>query len=498
MLPWRWVLHHVSLSVPPISWQAIVAAFFLLAICAFDSFGIDQQADDQSARTIGQLEAPFYGMGDGRVGQKAVTVVLIDNQSLRLQDWTVPLSYEDQSLLVGAIANYDPAGIFLDFSYTWPHGDDPRAEVKNFADDLKASARREHGADIAIMIGEVGGQTQEDAFTLLPLHEIQSVGVSWNSNTWTTYPFRANVTGSPYQAVAEVHGPRQFSGHVGANVSTPMAAVALYKAWCARQDELGDKDACRAGWTPPLDDQLFVTWGFGASQASKRFVAPDDARCVMPDDSFGTRLMQALKKGLDAMFRAARSNDGNDAIETRCVYTDTISASQLLNASAQDEDAIRNLIKDRVVLVGAAHSFTDDYHIIPHVGRVPGVLIHAMAVDNLITEQDRYTRPSPLVFSNLNLEWADVIEQILTIVLIMIMWRSHVAALEARKAGGNSIALLWGALVGLGVVIASVCLVWFVLHWAPINAFAVAALVGSLAILFEQHSERVAASKPAG
>lgn len=474
------LLKEVWISLPPITLRGMLLALLVLAIDTFDSFGLDQQADEQAARAIGVVQGPVYGLLDGRRGQKAVTVVVIDDASLYGENWSVPLRYEQQGLLAGAIGYYDPAAIFMDFGYSRAHGDDPQTEVRLYSEQLRYLTQ---GDRTRVMIGEVSGRTQEDDLMLTPLRQVQSVGTQWNSRTWLNYPF---------QGVARAEA---YSGHTPP--PPPMAAVALYEAYCARQISLGNPDACVAGWRPPLDGELFVTWGFGASPAARAFAASGDEKCFMPDDGVWTRISRALSQAGGAAVRAAAyEQTGADTTETRCVYSDVITASQLLNPRPETEPLIDSLIRDRVVLVGAAHSYTTDFHNIPHVGRVPGVMIHAMAIDNLITDQDRYTRmPPQLVF---DLDAADAVEIVLTIALIMIMWRAQLMA-KARDDKAASARILW---TGAGICVALIVVLTIVeltfLHWPPLNVFGVAAMAFSVVALLSQHAESLAAGAKTG
>lgn len=468
----RDLLRTLWTRLPPISLRAVVVALAVLAIDTFDSFGFDQQADEQAARTIGMVQGPFYG-GAERAGQQAVTVVLIDDATLRQLDWTVPLAYDAQTQLVGALAYYNPAAIFLDFTYSWPQGENHAVAVQEFVEGLETESG---GGRVPIMIGPVRGRTQEDALALEPLRRLQSVGVDWSSRTWINYPFRAVEGAAPAYAGANAPPP-------------PMAAVALYEAYCSRQRALGHDRVCAPGWLPPLRDQLALTWGFGASERAHWFGAPAND-CTLPDQSLVTRARAAFAQAWNALFRAARSSIGRDAAETLCIYSDTISAGQLLNPALaeSDEERMRELIENRVILVGASHSFTADFHKIPHVGRVPGVFIHAMAADNLITQQNNYTRPPPQVIFDLDL--ADVAEIMLTIALIVIMWNAHLAARRNPALGRRA---LWGgAAMCLIVIVTMLVMEPFVLNWPPLNVFGVALLVLSVVALFEQHSEKLA------
>lgn len=470
----RNLLRALWTRLPPISVRAALAALAVFAIDTFDSFGFDQQADEQAARTIGMVEGPFYGGGE-RQGQSAVTVVLIDDSSLRQLGWTVPLGYEAQTQLVGALAYYNPAAIFLDFTYSWPQGEDHAVAVREFVEGLELESGQ---GRVPIMIGPVRGQNQEDALKLEPLRRLQSVGVDWSSRTWINYPFQA-VAGSA-------------SAYAGADAPPPpMAAVALYEAYCTRQRAIGNEQSCAPNWLPPIQGQLAITWGFGASERARWFGAPAND-CTMPDRSFATRARFAFEQAWNALFRAARSSIGRDAAETLCIYNDTISVGQILNPAMaeRDEERMRQLMENRVVLVGASHSFTSDFHRIPHVGRVPGVFIHAMATDNLITQQRDYTRPPPSLIFDLDL--ADAGEIVLTIVLIIIMWNAHLAAGRAanRRAARR---ILWGGAAMCVIVIATMLIVEpIMLNWPPLNVFGVALLVVSVVAMFEQHSEKLA------
>jgi CHASE2 domain-containing sensor protein len=217
----------------------------------------------------------------------------------------------------------------------------------------------------------------------------------------------------------------------------------------------------------------------------------------MPNDTIWTRVTHVAERAAGGLFRAALSDDSKlDTAESLCVYSDTVSAGQILNPQQQDEEVMRNLIKDRVILIGAGHSFTPDYHTIPHVGRVPGVFIHAMATDNLITDQDGYTRPPPsLIF---DLDWADFIEILLTISVIVIMWQAQLFSRKHEDKGVRRRILLAGAGAGVLIIGVTLAVERMVLHWPPLNIFGVAVLAFSVVALLDDHSKDLAAPEKGG
>ena len=83
-----------------------------------------------------------------------------------------------------------------------------------------------------------------------------------------------------------------------------------------------------------------------------------------------------------------------------CPYIDTISAADLLDrrlfddtAPAGAETRTANLfLKDRIVLLGASIPQAQDRFMSPVNGDIPGVYVHATAIENLITAKDGYRR----------------------------------------------------------------------------------------------------------
>lgn len=74
-----------------------------------------------------------------------------------------------------------------------------------------------------------------------------------------------------------------------------------------------------------------------------------------------------------------------------CPYTRTLTLSEL---RAQDADQARlaDMLSGRYVMIGAALSGFNDTVLSPVHDVIPGVFMHAMALDNLLTYQDRYKR----------------------------------------------------------------------------------------------------------
>jgi CHASE2 domain-containing sensor protein len=434
-------------------WPAILAVACVLLVDVFDSFGLDQAADEQAARIVGTAGAPFYG-GSARRGQNAITVVTIDDASLAHMNWPTPIPYDQQADIVAAVAAYDPAAVFLDLSYLRPHGPDPEAAIAQFAGRLRVLSA---DGGPPIMIGEVADDAIFD-----PLRAISSVGVTWRETTWLNYPMRDQ-------------GGR------------PMAAAALYEIWCARPENLCGE------WRPSRDgkaDRLSLTWGFGGSPQSAAFNgrAQDDA-CIMQNTNFLTRLAAAARAFLNALGRALFSQRGvRDAAEIRCIYNDSLNAATLL--SGRNEAAMEAMLSNRIVLIGSSHRQSGDLQSIPHVGVVPGVFVHAMALDNLIEWGPNYHRPPPEGL--LALDFADILEIVLSAALFGMAWfmldavnQAQPGIDDAERARRRRTLLLGAFAIGLVFVIATAA-IEYALRWPPLNIFGVLVLVIAVASYLER------------
>ena len=79
---------------------------------------------------------------------------------------------------------------------------------------------------------------------------------------------------------------------------------------------------------------------------------------------------------------------------TLCSYTKYIYIDELLalarSSNAEERQFAKDLVSDRIVLYGTSFKGLKDLAISPVHGAVPGVFMHAMALDNLLTDGNRY------------------------------------------------------------------------------------------------------------
>jgi hypothetical protein len=172
-------------------------------------------------------------------------------------------------------------------------------------------------------------------------------------------------------------------------------AMAMFDATCRRRPQWA---ACQFDGKAPLEvaerfvAPMTVRWGAFAPGAQAPFYAA--GVCQRMTDAAGhvpalVRLLRALQQlALGALFDLRDRSDPDLALP--CPAVPVVRADAILDGDAAAVDA---LLRGRAVLVGAQVSGIPDWQLSPVHGQVPGVVLHAMALDNLLVRGDGYLRP---------------------------------------------------------------------------------------------------------
>ncbi|MCY1367639.1 CHASE2 domain protein [compost metagenome] len=95
-----------------------------------------------------------------------------------------------------------------------------------------------------------------------------------------------------------------------------------------------------------------------------------------------------------------------------CPYTRTLYANQLRDPRVAD------VLRGKHVLLGVSIRGIPDLVASPVQGQLPGVYWHAMALDNLLTQEAGYWRDAPSVFGDFS--WTDLLELLLVLVATLV------------------------------------------------------------------------------
>ncbi|WP_339529341.1 CHASE2 domain-containing protein [Pseudomonas mucidolens] len=416
----------------------LAALIVLLAV--LDPFGLASSSDQASAQWLNRMFASGYE----RDGQQRIAVVLIDDAYLMRNNTSWPMPYGEQSKLFKRLLAYKPKSVFVDLLYSHDH---------SFGDPARGSQ----------LLANVFERYQRQGIPLW----LANTGVTRGENGQANTLAHFSEVSQPALVVWEGVGDKYPLAMPTASGAMETPALAMYRQLCEDSSCANlPKDPEAAAQLPPIA----VQWGLKLAPEQARI---SDIRGCAPARNF---LLDGLGQLLQAVFWKL-----DNSAQARCPYTLTLSASDLEVSSPADQALIAELLRDRLVLVGANITSTGDVVQSPVHGLIPGVYLHAMALDNLINEGMDYER-EPADFAGWNLNWVDLLELGLLALIIVLK------ALHARRLAGVQPWTRWqGREIGfftspypswwlVMTVLAAVCGVLFLNHITLVNVLGIVLL----------------------
>ncbi|KTC19384.1 nucleotide cyclase [Pseudomonas marginalis ICMP 9505] len=382
-------------SLPLFNRRRYWLAAFIVLLAILDPFGLASSSDKASAQWLNRMFAGHYS----NAGQREVAVVLIDDAYLMRNTTSWPMPYGEQSKLFKRLLAYKPKAVFVDLLYSHDHSfGDPARGSQLLANVFERYQRQ----GIALWLANTGVARGEagQANTLAPFFEVSRPGlVAWDGVD-DKYPLAVQTP-------------------IGL-METP--ALALYREFCKTQK-------CAS---PPVDAKtaaqqqpIAVQWGLNLAPEQSRIAK---VRHCAPARHF---VLDAVAQFFQAVFWKL-----DDSALARCPYTLTLSASDLEVSDPQDQALLAELLRDRLVLVGANITSTGDLVESPVHGQLPGIYLHAMALDNLINVGMDYDH-EPADFPRLPFNWLDLLELGLLALIAVLK------ALHARQIAGHGAWSRW-------------------------------------------------------
>ncbi len=413
---------------PRLHWLArIVIALAFLELLSVDPLNANSASAQRSEDAVMRLAAPFYD------ASREVTVVLIDDRYLERSGSGWPMTYREQGLLLRRLLSYEPTALFVDLLYRHRHGRDesradspldllralppPRGErppALLFA-ALSRDAPKVAGRPFCYDGAPPGDARRAPAPSLIDAASIDeslhgAFGVATmpagsasdppGSETSRPEPLSRETLARAERGLALVGwsgcGTR-YPLMLAADRASPTPAMAMFRAHCARRERSGkcaDLGNERA-FIPPM----IVRWGAFPSDLQTPFYAA--SVCQRPTDAGGeVGVWRRLERWARQFFLGAVADlrqSPDPEYSLPCPAVTVIRADQLLDG---DEDYVRALLQNKALFLGARVSGIPDWYTSPVHGRVPGVVLHAMALDNLLAYGDAYTRRMPGDFAD--------------------------------------------------------------------------------------------------
>lgn len=326
---------------------AIVVAFLMLAIMPKLMPSSDLMTH-LTARSQAALVGSFYPIQQ----RDNVTVLLIDDKALAdlEQGWPVPYATHARWLSnLGTL--YQPRAVFLDITFTQARKDETLSQLVQALCRLRdqgvpvflAALPDPQTGRLAVRRGLDSPAGERPCFTLVGVnyqpHQVDRL--VWSYPLWT-----AN------------------QGAGSAMVDSRSGALAM------AQDVAGLD-------VPRFDEPMALTWGVN-NQDIRRF----GEWCRFA----GSVAEELIPPGLRAL------HAGEEVLKPICPYSRSLTVSELKPQTEEDEARLHALLNGKFVIMGAAISGTNDMITSPVHGPIPGVFMHAMALDNLLTYNGHYKR----------------------------------------------------------------------------------------------------------
>ena len=374
-------------------WLPLIIVVLFFAFHELDPFGIGHASAVRSEQATLRIVSPFYAPSG------KVAVILIDDAYLRAHEIGWPLAYAAQGQLLRQILAVNPAAIVIDLVYPHRHGAGPNSgdEVSQLVSRIepdsttpiiftamakepdalphdfrfcKASARIDlidPESMLPTLLARLRPAAGDAAGALAPPHANWLLSYIRWSGCGTRYPLM--LGGDP-------------------NSATP--AFAAFRAYCAKHSDIVSCSSASPATEPEkFQEPMTIRWG--AFPPSEQSFAYGTNTCQAPADRDGQvsawrKLKVAVTQLTLGIFQESRTHP-NHEIGLPCPAITVIPLGALEQGSVDDW---RELLSNKIVLLGANISGIPDIVDSPVHGQVPGVVLHGMALDNLLTLGPRY------------------------------------------------------------------------------------------------------------
>jgi hypothetical protein len=367
----------------------VIGAIFALVVPRI--FG-----EEYATRKVARVVAPFVGaFYEPKAPADKITVLLIDDEALKMADESWPPSYDYYAKILNDVAYYKPSAVFVDLIFSSAREDPSMGSLCKVLDEMKRSniqvflaATLDEQGRLSLR-PELQGKATEVAVEYMP-DDLDRV-------VWT-YPM-AGFDRSPEAGKnAEEHqdeGKRdpKCKEEPARDVAPPVrsAALAIYEdvIYKKKVDDPTEPLALTWGLVPVHDGLRWTELNaHGKRDAADKLHVPGTDDFDENYDLYCNESENRLTLIGAAVSHALVPKHGKPV----CVFHHTLYQREMLYPNKAQSSRLSKLLAGRVVMIGSAFSYSNDIVFSPIQGRIPGVYLHAMALDNLITDGPDYTK----------------------------------------------------------------------------------------------------------
>jgi hypothetical protein len=326
-------------------WFVCVVLFAFAAIqILMNPFGFSDLTQRYAQDISNLLVTGPYLYGDA--GQKAVSVAIIDEETLQTLQMPWPWDYGAHARVLDALLEYKPKAVVVDFLFVDAR---PDPTLPQLVDEI----RRYQKAHIPIYF-EGGIRLPFGEYPLRP--ELAATGVPVLDPTIPIYDGIArqyDVTGKCFGTRGAPRG------------SCYSLALEVFR------------DTFQQFRLEPLNGMMELVWGTRTDPHNAKWIT------VMGEDG----KPRSCNVDISPLRRIYLAFFDPGAVQNPCPYNAQIPVVSLMAGS--DDPDLPNLIKNRVVFYGGSLEGAQDKTYTPVNGLLPSVFVHAMALDNLVTFEGR-------------------------------------------------------------------------------------------------------------
>jgi len=439
----------------PIHYIAFVLiALFAVLVDPFQWKAVTSKASQDLAYRV--LIGPLYPTEQ----RENITVVLLNEATLKYLGATWPTALGVHAEILRTIREMEPRAVMVDFIFP-DHRDDPTVT------ELQEAIRAFKGPDdIPLYFARAEGANLDWIRPDLSEANLTSVIKPDSDGVSRTYdPCSLLDAGNPKCAC--VSGRNRFEAcSAAAGAGSPASPVALTAAFemFYRNYRKHPPDWFDVQRPVPMD----VVW-------SNRLNPLNDMWMRKQTGERLERLCVDLNTGISDWFLRVLFPSKEMSFRQTCPYTTTVTAHGLLQAS--QDPRLREVIHGKFVFYGGDLAGLEDTVVPPTHVKLPGVYLHAMALDNLLTFDGEYKR-SYFAGLGLDLEASHAsmtIAILLALIVVAFARNEPVVKVDPDKASGaEGFGYLWLLLrrgapwlffnIGMLAAIIAICLAlyfWF-------------------------------------
>ena len=396
-----------------------IAGFLLLRI---DLLGATDLAERYSQDILNQVFASHYPSA----AREKLSVVLITDDALELLEESWPASYGFHAQVLATLLAMKPRALMIDLLFRDRRRDDTLPQ-------LERALQRYQAAQIPVYVA--AGSTKPNAVRSEIAAYVTPVPVPKQAD-------RYDRAQREYPLLLPAYGD-----------SVKTAALRIYT------DLEGKGSLTDVELKQEFERPMQIVWGAVPPPRQGEWIA-----CNPPPPNARTAAWRRLF-------------GGQDSVQTNCFYAPTLIVDHLFTQSS--DARIKELVENRVVFYGASLLGIDDFVYPPTHTRLPGVFMHAMALDNLWTFAGAYMRqPEP---GSQLAGWRSFLEVLVLGIYGTALGLRDGVREKLRMRGGRTrsivdsdvgvVAVLTAASLGVGLIVSLMISSWAfdALRLAPIN-----------------------------